>query len=492
MKKIALALALAISFAGFVLSRQALAGVRQEGDLYVVDDAEGYAPIKNGNKNEAREEAKREAYRDALEKALGAVVTGITEMQNYQVVKDKVFSQTTGIVKSFDVLREWEEDGVLYISALCKVSYVALDGVLGPAVIDALGNPRIMILIDERIEGREDKNEDRNEWISATESETLRVFEKAGYLLVDPDQARALINIDPASAFSDPGKLMDAAKTLRADVIVVGKAYAISQSGKREGITLYRVKSTVQLKAVLTKTAYQIGSKAIERETGKKPTLSVKEGADRCFTEAASIASKEIVHKIAYFLVSGSAGGVPGITVNVKIANISFKEVEVLEEALRELAGKSGGVYERDYKDNVLEIDVVSEKTARSVASFLSEKGLSIEGLTAQTISARGGNSQGGGPAPEPSEPGAAVNVKITGVPSFKEAALIEDALRGLTGESGQVEVEYKDKILEMKVISGKTARDIASFLSEKGIEIDGIASQSVSGSLKEKSGGVW
>jgi hypothetical protein len=489
MKKIALALAFVVSFAGVLPLGQALAGIKQEGDLYVVDDAEGYAPIKNGNKNAAREEAKREAYRDALEKALGATVTGITEMQNYQVVKDKVFSQTTGIVKSLDVLREWEEEGVLYISALCKVSYAALDGVLGPAVIDALGNPRIMILIDERIEGREEKNEDRNEWISAAESETLRVFEKAGYLLVDRDQARALINLDPSSAFSDPNKLMNAAKTLRADVIVVGKAYAISQAGKREGITLFKVKSTVQLKAVLTKTAYQIGSKAVERETGKKPTLSVKEGADRCFTEAAAVASKEIVHKIAYFLVSGSAGGVPGITVNVKIANISFREVEVLEEALRELAGKSGGVYEREYKDNLLEVDIVSEKTARAVASFLSEKGISVEAVTAQTINGRGGVADS---APASSAPGVTVNVKITGVPSFKEATPIEDGLRELIGESGQIEAEYKDKTLEMKVVSGKTARDIASFLSEKGIEIDGIASQNVGGRLKEKSGGLW
>jgi hypothetical protein len=474
-----------VAAAAFLLPSPVSAGVRREGDLYVVDDAEGFAPIRNGGKNEAREEAKRGAYRDALEKALGATVTGITEMQNYQVVKDKVFSQTTGLVKSFDVLREWEDDGVLYVSALCKVSYAALDGVLGPAVIDALGNPRIMVLIDERIgEGQTDAGV----FLSASESETLRVFEKAGYLLVDPDQAHALLNIDPAMAFNDPSKLMDMARTLRADVIVLGKAYAVSQPGKREGITFFRVKSTVQLKAVLTRTAYQIGSKTVERETGKKPALSVKEGADRCFAEAASIASKEIVHKIAYSLVSGAAGGVPGITVNIRIADISFKKAEAIEEALRELAGSSGGVYEREYKGNLLEVDVVSEKTARAVASFLSENGIGIEGVTAQTISGRGGAA-----APSAAAPDMAVSVRITDIPSFKEATLIEDALREWVGESGQIEGEYKDNVLEMKVLSDKTARNIAAFLSEKEIEIDGIAAQNVGGSFRKgsKRGGV-
>jgi hypothetical protein len=367
--------------------------------MFIVDDAEGYAPVNNGNKNAAREEAKREAYRDALEKALGAQVTGVTEMENYAVVRDKVFSQTTGLVKGFDITREWEdEDGLFHLTAICKVGATALDGVLGPAVIDAIGNPRVMILIDERIG-------DKKTFLSFTEGETLRIFEKAGYLIVDPDQARALINIDPEAAYDDPARLMDAARTLRADVIILGKAYGSAfHTGKIEGIAMYGVKGSVQLKAVLAKSAYQISSSTIERSTGEKPALSVEDGAKRCFAEASALASKEIVHKIAYALASGSAGGVPGITVNIRISGVSFTETESIAEGLRELAGKSGGVYEREYKDGILEIDVVSEKTARSIASFLSDNGVEIESVTAQTIVGKFGK---GAKALNSSAPGA-------------------------------------------------------------------------------------
>jgi hypothetical protein len=364
---------------------QATAGIKQEGALYVVDDATGYAPINDGKKNEAREEAKREAYRDALEKALGATVTGVTEMENYAVVRDKVFSQTAGIVKNMDIVREWEEDGILYVEAICKVSVAALDGVLGPAVLDAIGHPRIMVLIDERIRI---KDADTSPFISSTEAETLRVFEKAGYLIVDPDQMRALLNVDPAAAFDDPSKIMDFARTQKADVVILGRAHATTftpNGVKVSGVTLYGVKGTVQLKAVLTKTAYQITSQTIEAATGKKPAQTVESGAERCFKEAAAKASGAIVNKIAYALVSGPAG-VPGGTVSVKITNISFAEVESLEEALREFIGKSGEVYEREYANNSLEIDVVSEKTARGIASFLSEQGINISGVTAQTV----------------------------------------------------------------------------------------------------------
>lgn len=92
------------------------AGAQAEGELIKVE-AEGFAPIKGGDMSGAREAAKRSAYRDALEKALGAHVTGITEMKNYEVVKDKVFSQTTGLVKQFDIVREKVgDDGILYLT----------------------------------------------------------------------------------------------------------------------------------------------------------------------------------------------------------------------------------------------------------------------------------------------------------------------------------------------------------------------------------------
>lgn len=370
--------------ASVFLCEVSLAAVKSESGMYIVDDAEGYAPVVNGNKNAAREEAKREAYRDALEKALGAVVTGVTEMENYAVVRDKVFSQTAGIVKDFEILREWvDEDDLLHLTAICRVGTTALDGVLGPAVIDAIGNPRVMVLIDERIA-------DKTPFLSVTEGEVLRIFEKAGYLIVDPDQARTLVKMDPAAAFDSPEMIMEVARTLKADVIILGKAYGNAfQEGTQEGIKMFGVKGTVQLKAVLTKSAYQISSKTVEQSTGKVPALSVEDGAMRCFKQAASVASSEIIHKIAYSLASGSSSGVPGITVNIKIADVTFKQVESITESLREFVGKNSSVYEREYKDGHLEIDVVSEKTARNIASLLSESGFEIDGVTTQTIVAK-------------------------------------------------------------------------------------------------------
>ena len=462
---------------------QASAGVKVHGGMYIVDDAEGYAPVKDGNRKLAREEAKRMAYRDALEKALGACVTGVTEMENYEVTRDKVFSKASGLVKDFKVVSERvDEDGVLTLTGICKVEERALDGALGPDVIAMLGNPRIMILVDERIG-------EKVPFISATESEALRTFERAGYLIVDPDQARTLLRLDPSSAFDDPVKLTEAARTLKADIIVVGRAYADKFAQQKvHGITLYGVKGTVQLKAVLTKTAYQVSSKTVESATGKKPAQTVEGGAERCFREATAQAADQIVYKIAYNLASaGSALG--GVTVNVRLAEVSFQDAERIGGLLRELAGKGGEVFERSYKGRLLELDVVSDKTARSVAAFLSENGVEVEELTAQSIEGRIRPKKAEAPAAR----AAAVSVHITGVPSFKEAGALEDALNELAGTGGSISAEFVKGTFQAAV-TGLTARQIADFLSEKGVEIEGVSADSVAGRVAGdgKRGGLW
>lgn len=268
----------------------------------------------------------------------------------------------------------------LALLSAAAAAEVKPDGGRDPAVLEAARGIRIMVLIDERIGGGKPP-------VSFTEAETLRAFEEAGYQIVDPDQARALISIDPASAYDEPSKAMDAARALKADVVILGRASASSfHKGKLEGITMYGVKGTVSLKAVSAKTAYQITSQTAEASTGKKPALSVESGAERCFKEAAAEAAGKTAGMIARALVSGEAA-LQGGAVNVKITGVPFARTEPIMEALRGFVGKSGAVHEREFADGSLEIDVVSDKTSREIASFLDKQGVNVLGLTALTVS---------------------------------------------------------------------------------------------------------
>lgn len=340
--------------------------------------AEGMAAVEGGDLNRAREEARRQAYRDALEKGLGAYVQGITEMKDFEVIRDKVFSQAQGIVTSFTVLSEREEDGILTIEADCVVATGALDGVLGPVVIDALGNPRVMVLVDEAIEGE-------RPFLSTVEGEVLQIFERAGYLLVDPGQAGTLDKrqLDLARETGDVAKLQELAQTFRADVLIYGKAQGVAYTRQKiEGITLFGVRSQVQLKAVIAQTAYVLGTEVFEaRDKG----TSAQDGAVKAFKKTAPQAASALVNKVAYALVSGSAGAMPGRTVKIVVDKVSFSQVRVLKEALEGTDGVVA-VYQRAFGGGKVELDVVTEKTAEALALELERLSVEVTGLTASTV----------------------------------------------------------------------------------------------------------
>ena len=339
-------------------------------------NAEGVAPVIDGRKNEAREAAKRELMRNAVDAAIGSYVESVTKINNYQAVSDKVFSQAKGMVKRMDIDKEWvDENDILHVTAKCEVSEPNLDSVLGPAVIDALGNPRVMIILEE----------------GTARSQVQKIFEKAGYMIINQTQAQILKNIDleAAHAANDYSKIRDVARNFHADVLITGKANAVTVNTQSVyGQKLYAVSSTVQLEAVLSDTAQTIGSEEFSwRPTKLKDcSLSQSEGAAKGLSTCSSRAAASIVNKIAYALTAGTAGGIPGRTIKIIIKNIDYKAVRTLEEDLSALQGVNGVYRRRFVNGNEIEIDVVSDKTADNIADFLSDRNFNITEVSSALV----------------------------------------------------------------------------------------------------------
>ena len=457
---------------------QAFANVTVENGLYVVNDANGRATITEGKKNIAREKAKQEALRDALEKAMNTCVPSIEKKQDYSALREKIFSKTSTLVKNFKITEENIDGDILTLNGVCQINERKLDDILGPQIISMLGNPRVMIIVDEKI-GKEAP------FISTVESELLRIFEKAGYLIVDPDQAKTLLNLDPQKAFNDPSLLGGAARTLKADIIILARAIAGAFANQKiHGINLYGVSGTVQLKAVLTQTAYQISSKTISGGTGKKPAQSVSGGAERIFRSSVAQAAEEIIYKIAYSMASaGSALG--GTTVNVKIAGTNFKQSEAIKKNLREFLGDSGELFTRSFKDGLLEVDLVSQKNAEEIASFLSDYA-NIESFSPQNLSARIIST----PTPVTIEdkPIIVINIHIENVRWKNDAIDIENEIKNFIGSSGEVKSVYDSPAVNLVVTyegeipDGKDAPAIKEFLERISIRIDSTTDNSVQG----------
>ena len=453
-----------------VTAPPAFSAVRAERNTYFIDDATGSAEIKNGSKQKAREEARRAAYRDAIDKAMEMFAGEVNaDMRN------RVFAKSQSMVKNFKITDESEENGILTITGSCSVSEKAFDGVLGPEVISMLGNPRVMIIVDPE----STKN------ASLVENELLGLFEKAGYLIVDSDQAKTLLALDPAKSFSDPELLAGAAKTIKADIIIVAHASSGAAHAQRFGINMYRPSASVQLKAVLTKTAYQISSTTVSRGTKNWQGSSSAAGLIKSGLRQAA---DEIIYKIAYRMASaGSALG--GVTVNIQLANASFKDIEQFTAYLKE----SGQVFERSYSKELAEIDLVSPKNARNVASLISDYSLpggviEVDGLTAQTVTAKVKPLAPEKPAEVPQTQTVVINVYVDNIKSQKEAENVRNELQKLAGTLGTINLSYTEPALTITITYNgnpsetQDARAVEKALKDMNIRIDNSSANSIRG----------
>lgn len=343
-------------------------------------DVEGEAVVIDGNVPAAREAAKKQLYRNAIESAIGARVDGITEMKDFQVVRDRVFSSSKGLVRGVTVLKEWRIDDVLHIKGRCEVEERSLDGILGPAVVDALGNPRVVVLVDERI------GEDRP-FLSASEGQVEAAFHKAGYLMFDKSQLDSIAakKVEAARLGGDEAALADLARNFDADVLLLGKGQSSSFTVQKiSGQTVYGVRTLFKLKAVIAQTGQSL---AVEVPEIRTKGLSERDGAVKGLKEAADKASSSLINEVAYALTGGGSG-VSGRSVRLAIDGMDFGSVRELEAALRESPGIVG-VYRRSFRSGRLELDVTVDGSAEDIAVILDGRGFEVVDLTAATVGAR-------------------------------------------------------------------------------------------------------
>ena len=340
--------------------------------------AEGVAPVIDGRRADARQAALHDLRRDALDKAIGTYVASVTKIENYKTVSDKVFTQAQGLVKKIEVVREWvDEESIIHVIALCGVEEKALDGVLGPAVIDALGNPRVMLIIDN----------------PTVQSVVRQVFEKAGYMIINRERAEKLqeIDTDYAKAVNDPSRWREAAKDAHAEVLIVGTGTAKQLMAQSVyGQKIYKVASSVRLEAVLADTSESIGffDASWQPSNYAQGSLSYGEGAGKGLNICANKVALEMVNKIAYALTSGRAGSIPGRTISVLFTNMDFGSFRTVKDKLLGMAGINS-VEQRRFSNGELQADIVLDKTTEDLAGILYDMGYEITGMTGSSIEAR-------------------------------------------------------------------------------------------------------
>ena len=68
-------------------------------------ESTGIASVSGGNLALARDSAIADALRKAVEQAVGTLVASETLVENYQPLRDNVYTKTAGYIRSYTVIR---------------------------------------------------------------------------------------------------------------------------------------------------------------------------------------------------------------------------------------------------------------------------------------------------------------------------------------------------------------------------------------------------
>ena len=326
-----------------------------------------------------RDDALKQALRKALEKGAGVEIAAQSQVRDFALIRDTIYSRASGIVSEYNVLKEEKIAGGLWavmVEAVVRPDAVARTWGEVQNVLGQIGRPKIMVWIDEKIDGRQ-----QNESIVAGRIEQM--FLKAGFELVERKAVDEVRRRETGDALDekDAAKLARLAKDAGAHILIRGSARA-DQSGLRDvyGARVAFYSCSVQAKIYYTDTGKLLVSESIPaRERGLRSHSSFSPQAARAALVAATFpdtdARREPVLAVRLFesvmeqwATAISAGG----TIELEVEGLEFKTFVNLKRALSEI--DNVGSVDGDFSKGAGLFRLQTMLSAQTLAERLIEK----------------------------------------------------------------------------------------------------------------------
>ena len=353
--------------------------------------SKGVATVFNDDKGLARDQALDDALRKAVEQTLGTFVQASTLVQNSMVVEDNILAWTNGYVRSHRIISEGLTDPSTYqvnIEAVVEVANLKNDWESVQNLLNRMGNPRLMFMIDEQNIG------ETSNWqnylsidMNMTETTLLDKFIQNGFECVDPSTVRQNLKQEQAAAILQGDTKMAAtiAKKLGAEVIITGKAV----SKVATGINLGGMKScqaNVTARVIKADVATVI---ATASQHAAYPHIDEVTGGMEAIKKATTKLADDLIAQITkkwkdeFYNATTVKLDVKGIT--------SFTQLNDFNSNLKFLVRGIKDIYTRQVSDDQAELDVKITGNANQLARELEHKDLGkfqvkITGLTMNKI----------------------------------------------------------------------------------------------------------
>ena len=209
----------------------------------------GESPIYDGKVEPARQRALEDSFRNAVRKILGTMVTAESYTQNAISIDDSIVTKAKGYIKTYDILGEQKdkESILLKVKVILSIEPIKDELTAMKILIEAIGNPRIVLLIDEA--GQETISH------SYAAEQITKIFTKNGFNCVDPFSTGNITEKEILNAFEKGDFFGLDSDKLKADILMLGK-------GRVENITNIEISGLIGC-------IVNLDIKVIRIETGK-------------------------------------------------------------------------------------------------------------------------------------------------------------------------------------------------------------------------------
>jgi hypothetical protein len=332
--------------------------------------AEGVASVGT-DAAAAHDKALEDALRRAVEQAVGTIVESETATENYQLLTDKIYSHSSGYVKSYKILSESQDGGLTRIKISADVSSGDLSDDLASIGLlqRRMKYPRVVVMISETnvFEG--------NWWNMYTvsnnqaESTVIEKLKAKGFNVVDPGSVRkGLSSSDAMQAWQ--GNDMTAGRIgskFSAEVVVVGAASSTQADNTIAGSDLISVSTTLNARAVKTGSGEILAQASAD---GTAAHINNVVALQQAMQKASEKVADNLIGGILEAWKQESSGSRNLVVV---VDGISPAELDKLKAAFLNARGVVDVVV-RNFSSGTAEMNIQAKSDAQDLADIMAKK----------------------------------------------------------------------------------------------------------------------
>nr|HID58675.1 hypothetical protein [Desulfobacterales bacterium] len=336
-------------------------------------EVEGCANILSGRIDMARDKAISDALRRALEQAVGVMVEAESVVKNFELLNDRIYSQTSGYIKNYRIIGDRVEGGVLIVKIRATVAMKNLMKDLDAIgiLIKRVGKPRLMLLISEKNMSFPERRGDIFS-IGVVKDTLAKKFMEKGFDLVDSKVVLESIKDDPSITHDLNKRLTDdialrLASEGEAEIVIIGQA--IAKAGPTiMGTSIRSCQANFSARVISADSSEVIATFTTSAVAAHVNPVT---GGTEALREAASKMAEKLIPQILAKWKSQVAGT---RTVKLVVSGLSFNNLKYFKDFLRTHVRGLADIYERSYRNGINKLDLQVKSSAKEIAEELSNK----------------------------------------------------------------------------------------------------------------------